>query len=367
MEILRNKGLTMHKGNYDSVISLNEEVRNDILWWIHNINGFPKSLCKKDIDVELYSDASLQGYGVFCDGKKTQGLWTESERQLHINVLELLAVKQGLLSFFSDMNNIHIHIFSDNSVTVTSLTRMGSNKTAINSVVRDIWLFCKDRSLNLTVSYIPGSLNNIADSLSRSFNVELEWKLNPYIFGLIQSLLGPFDMDLFASRINFQFQPYVSWAPDPEAWGIDAFHFSWKDIYGYSFPPFSIIAKVLQKIEIEECEMCVIVPFWKTQCWFPKLGKLLIDTPLLLPKSRHTLIHPLNEELTHPLQHKLQLVACKLSGKPWKNEVFLQKQQESIWNPGEKVPKSNMNVMCNNSYAFVSQGKLIHAVHLPVQ
>ena len=42
--------------------------------------------------IELRTDASKKGWGVYFDGDTTQGLWSVSESQLHINELELKAV-----------------------------------------------------------------------------------------------------------------------------------------------------------------------------------------------------------------------------------------------------------------------------------
>ena len=51
----------------------------------------------------------------------------------------------------------------------------------------------------------------------------------------------------------------MSWKPDPQACAVDALSVSWKDIYFYAFPPFSMILKVLQKIQsilVRELWLC---------------------------------------------------------------------------------------------------------------
>ena len=47
----------------------------------------------------IQTDASKTGWGAVCQGEKTRGVWSEQEQKLHINILELLAVKLTLLSF----------------------------------------------------------------------------------------------------------------------------------------------------------------------------------------------------------------------------------------------------------------------------
>ena len=39
------------------------------------------------------TDASLTGWEAVCNRVQTSGQWSEEERTLHINVLELLAIK----------------------------------------------------------------------------------------------------------------------------------------------------------------------------------------------------------------------------------------------------------------------------------
>jgi hypothetical protein len=42
--------------------------------------------------------------------------------------------------------------------------------------------------------------------------------------------------------LNYQFQKYVSWQPDPMAWKTDVFSISWKNLRVYAFPPFNLIS-----------------------------------------------------------------------------------------------------------------------------
>ena len=365
MEILRNKWLKISKGNYEFPISLTNEVKEDINWWIKNVDKYPNPIGTPPFTIEMYTDASLIGYGISCMGEKTNGLWNEKDKLLHINALELLAVKFGLICFCNNLSSQHVHIFSDNSTAVSGINKMGSCKETLNNIIREIWDFCIERSLRVTASHIPGSLNTTADRLSREHRAELEWKLHPELFKEIIHLFGPFDIDLFASRVNFQIKPYVSWNPDPEALFINAFNMSWSQLFGYAFPPFSLISRILQKLEMEESDVCMIVPFWKTQSWFPKLGQLLVDIPFLLPNRKYTLVHPIDQTLIHPLHKKLNLVVCKLSGKHWKQREFRKKQQISLWHHGRKELQDNMKHTSKNSLNFVVKGSLIHV--LPLQ
>ena len=359
LEILKNDGRKICKGNYEEKITVTDQVKEDLQWWIENVGNFPKPITQRDVDFEMYTDASLSGFGVSCNDKKTGGLWSEEEKKLHINMLELLAVKFGLDSFCKQETNKHIKIFTDNSTTVSCLNKMGSCKPNLNNVTREIWLFCAKRNLSLTICHIAGSANTIADTLSRRHMDELEWKLNPQIFNRVSDLFGPFDMDMFASRINCQLDKYVSWKPDPKALFIDAFTLKWENYYPYCFPPFSLIGRVLQKVEHEKTDICLIVPLWKSQTWFPKLGNLLVEHPVLLPQRQHTLVHPSASDRIHPLATKLKLVACKISGKRCKNKEYQSKLPPSFCLHGDQVLENSTRLTPNSFWNFVVQGKSI--------
>ena len=109
--------------------------------------------------------------------------------------------------------------------------------------------------------------------------------------------------------------------PDPEASFTDAFTLNWAKLKFYAFPPFAILLQVLKKIEYDEAEGVIVVPYWPTQVWFPLLHRLLLAEPLRLPRNADLLTLPFREG-PHPLWQKLQLVACLLSGRRSKRKVL---------------------------------------------
>ena len=69
-----------------------------------------------------------------------------------------------------------------------------------------------------------------------------EWKLDKNIFQrLSQEVFSP-EIELFASRLNCQVKPFISWHhPDPESFAVDTFAENWGRWMIYAFPPFSLI------------------------------------------------------------------------------------------------------------------------------
>ena len=89
--------------------------------------------------------------------------------------------------------------------------------------MRDIWLWANERQIWLTAEHLPGVMNKMADTASRkAYAHDSEWKLNDQIFQILDKKYGPFDVDLFATRLNAQCPNYFSWQPDPNAIATDA-------------------------------------------------------------------------------------------------------------------------------------------------
>ena len=202
-----------------------------------------------------------------------------------------------------------------------------------------------------------GKDNVDADYSSRHFDDNLEWKLNASIFSMLVDFWGEPEIDMFASRTNAQLKNYVAWHPDPEALYIDAYSFSWENLYFYAFSPFNQIFSVLQKITEDRCEALLIVRLWTTQVWFSQCLQITIDYPILLPKNVIRLPHqPMK---VHPLQEKLRLVAMRLSGNLCAVKRFHDGLQTSYCVAGEKVLNYNIPHMLPGGDVFVVKGKLI--------
>ena len=77
----------------------------------------------------VQTDASKTGWGTSCQGLTTREIWSKQERSLHINVLELLAVKLALLFFTKNRQVSAIHFHIDNRTALRYLTKMGGVKS----------------------------------------------------------------------------------------------------------------------------------------------------------------------------------------------------------------------------------------------
>ena len=115
------------------------------------------------------------------------GSWTNQEKSLHINVLELKAVFLTLKSFQNTIQNKRILIATDNATVISYLNKQGGTHSwDMCLLVWRILAFCNPRNILIRARHIQGCLNVIADSLSRRDKIiQIEWSLHPQIFTLI--------------------------------------------------------------------------------------------------------------------------------------------------------------------------------------
>lgn len=323
----REKYLAILKteGDYDRIMSITATVKLELNWWRKNILSINNPIREYKYQLEIFSDASLTGWGACCDEKKTHGWWNLEEKIQHINYLELKAVYYALRCYASNQRSCEILLRVDNTTAISYINRMGGLQYQnLTQISRLIWEWCAERDIWIFASYIKSKENVIADSESRVLSPETEWELNSTAFTKIIGKFGQFDIDLFASNINAKCEKFVSWYADPKSYAIDALTISWSCYFFYAFPPFSLILRCLRKIVTDEATGVLIVPLWPTQTWYPVFTGMLIEKPIIFHPQVDLLKSPFREE--HPLYRTLTLVAGKLSGKR-SNEKACQKKR----------------------------------------
>jgi hypothetical protein len=312
-----------NNNNLDVSIYLDEDSLSDLNWWIKEANfSAGKSLLSIRPDIHLSSDASRTGWGAVCLDVKTGGPWTAAELQFHINALELLAALKALECFTPSVRDCSVVIEVDNTTAVSYINKLGGCRSKpLCSIALRISSWCEERNLSLNAVFIPGISNTLADTESRRPLTSGDWMLSPQSFKSITSI-WVVQVDLFASHWNRQLPQFVSWLPQPQAWRVDAFSLSWKDLAGFCFPPFNLIQFVLSKLLRDEADVVLVTPFWPSQPWFPSAMELSFDAPRILQPRPDLLTSPLGER--HPLaqSNSFLLVAWMLSGAPSKSEAF---------------------------------------------
>lgn len=301
--------------NYEAIMDIPQEILGeDLRWWRRNILTTYSNIKQDKFSLEIFTDASLTGWGAWAGNVKTHGYWSDADKQHHINHLELLAIFYGLRCFAKEAANTNILLRCDNTTAIAYINRMGSIQfPSLNKLARQIWQWCEARNIELLASYINSKQNWVADMESRRISTETEWSLSSKAFDSIQASLGYPEIDLFASISNHKCKKYVSRLSDPGASAVDAFTLNWNKLNFYAFPPFCLILRVIHKIIQDKAEGIVVVPEWSSQPWYPLISKLKTAKPVVFSPDTSLLSSPFRK--VHPLANSLTLVAWKLSAK----------------------------------------------------
>ena len=243
-----------HPQSLDSLLPWTETVSAHLDCWQNPANVMRGAdLHPKDQSIQLFTDASNEDWGAHLDQTSTKGLWSDREKWLHINVLELKAVSLALQSFKDQCQNQTVLVATDNSTVVAYINKLGGTHSAeMCALLWKITTWCHHYQITLKARHIPGCLNVMADLLSSSNQVQsTEWSLHPQVFHQIcQKWFTP-HVDLFATHLNCKLPLYVS--PDPNAWDIDALNINWTGLTAYAYSPTALLHRVIQKIRQCQC------------------------------------------------------------------------------------------------------------------
>lgn len=168
-----------------------------------------------------------------------------------------------------------------------------------NNLPKSVWMCCLENDIWLIACHLPGVLNVEADQGFRQFYGRTEWQLHLGIFSKSTDILGTPKIDMFVCRLDKQLPQYVSWKPDPGACHVGAFSFSSNGKFLYIFPPCSLLSRCLQKVGNDQTLALLVVPVWPTQVWWPRVLRLPVANPLMLPQHKDLLTLPHSGTL-HP-------------------------------------------------------------------
>lgn len=148
--------------------------------------------CKDACDEGAWKALEMTGYIIISQ-------WTCLKQDLFINEKEILAVVIEAHRWAHFWCNKRVIIYSDNSVTVSSINKASSKYATI---MKSLWSFCilfwlsGLFNFHLSANFIPGILNTVADSLS-----------SLHTPGYLELLLSytdhsPLEVHMFSNRLD---------------------------------------------------------------------------------------------------------------------------------------------------------------------
>ena len=222
-----------------------------LLWWTLPCNLSQWYVVRiPSAPVLAWTDASDSGWGAhLADGRWASGLWSPLELTLHINLKEILAVTRLLESHLIPRGSL-VHVHTDNTVAFFAINKQGSSRS-LSVTLQVARLLDLQYSLDtrLIMFRIPGSLNVVADALSRPKANQTEWEIDPRDWRRLKALFPHLEVDLMATPFNSTLPTFVSPFAHPSATSVDV-HLTdwtqWKDVY--IFPPPSMLQDLLPRI-----------------------------------------------------------------------------------------------------------------------
>ena len=353
--IQRDLAIALEKSNqsYNAPCQLSPASKEELDWWTHQLarwNG--KSLVMTQPDLHIESDASLIGWGAYCEGTHTGGPWSTKEKCLHINCLELLAAMLAVKTFLKNQENKHVLLLLDNTTAVAYVNNLGGTVSAqATKLARELWMWCLERQIHLTAQHLPGKDNVRADTESRQMKDRSDWMLNPSIFHSIVGTFPYLEVDLFATRLTSQLPRFFSWRPDPLAEATDAFLQDWSRIQGYANPPWNLVGRVLAKVQNQAADLILVAPIWPSQPWYPNLLGLLSATPLRIESQEEVIVQMADQnlEVTPPL------AVWPISGNTTQVKDFQARLQHSCYPHGEEKSSQSYDSLCKKWIGWCSE------------
>lgn len=175
-------------------IRLSECFRADLAWWQSMSYFFNGTATMVSFNFGngpvFYTDSSNLGYGLVLGNDWQAGHFVDSvslpnfagshfhwydvvkplvvPRDDNINFRELIPVWQALLRFAPTYRDKHLVLFSDNTQVIAMVNSGKSSNVSCMCLLREIFWISVFFNVYITARYVPGSLNIVADFLSRT-------------------------------------------------------------------------------------------------------------------------------------------------------------------------------------------------------
>ena len=125
-------------------------------WWLDPnkvLKGQPLHPLRHTL--QLFTDASNEGWGSHLEERMARGLWSEPEGKLHINLLELKAILLVLKQFQHLCWNQTILVYTDNTTVVSYIIKEGRMRSgSLCALLWRLLMWCNRREIVLWARHI---------------------------------------------------------------------------------------------------------------------------------------------------------------------------------------------------------------------
>ena len=143
-------------------------------------------------------------------------------------------------------------------------------KQHLHLLAVDIFHTAKENNIEIEAEWIPRSLNERADYLSKIVDYD-DWPVKDCYFQAATSCWGPCSVDCFASYKNRKVPRFYSKFFNPDSLGVDSLAFSWVGETCWLVPPVSLVKNVIRHVCFCECRGILVIPYWPSAPFWPFL------------------------------------------------------------------------------------------------
>ena len=266
------------RAGWESSVILDLPSRKELIFWRENLfrlNSRPLSEDVRPVTRIAYSDASSLGCAAYLsmdDFPVAHKNWDPLEMSQSSTWRELHCVYLALQSFALRLSISSVKWFTDNQA-VPIIVDSGSMKEELHKLSVDIFYVTRDYNIDLDVEWIPRSLNDKADYLSKIVDCD-DWKVKDCYFYALTSYWGQCSVDCFASSKNCKVPRFYSRFYNPYCLGVDSFAFSWAGEFCWLVPPVTLVTRVIRHVCLCKCKGILVIPYWPSAPFWP----LLVDS-----------------------------------------------------------------------------------------
>ncbi|KAL7288498.1 hypothetical protein TKK_0017463 [Trichogramma kaykai] len=146
--------LIFNDGRYESNMTINPYIHEELQWWKSKLeNNHVRWIRSTTFQLTIFTDSSLTGWGASNGTIQVFGHWSATEQKMHINYLELLAIKKALEYIAPDYRDIKILLRVDNTTAISYVNKMGGVRVDyLASLAKEIWQWAEARSIFIFAS-----------------------------------------------------------------------------------------------------------------------------------------------------------------------------------------------------------------------
>ena len=163
---------------WDFVSALDSYCVAEFEFWLSSFKKYNSKNCFQSLSHNqiVYSDASGFAWGAIFLNSNTQIChrpFTQEERAFSSTHRELIAMEYRLKAFGQTLRNSRVKWFSDSQSSVR-IVEEGDIQFVLHTLAIEAFEFCIRSNIELSVQWIPRSLNQKADSVSKLMDIN-DW------------------------------------------------------------------------------------------------------------------------------------------------------------------------------------------------